>query len=294
ATWEGVTRTAQAYYEWSDGESFFGRDAFANYMIVGSKQLGKPIITVENGQASMELDEAVMKKLWDNYYVPYVKGYFKQEGRYRTDDLKIGEIVAIVGATSGMVYFPTEVTKGNEEPQPIDYMILPLPNFEGTQPCMVLQGADMAVLSSTEAQEYASTLFLQWLTEAEHNTAFAVQAGYLPVKKSANQPGAVTDYIAEHKVVLKQIQQDTIDAALTQIASGELYTLPGFKDGDEVRNLLNDSMNRLAISDRAVVLKQVEDGIDEERALTPYLSQAHFEAWLADMRQQLEAILSKR
>ncbi len=39
-TWEGIVRTAEKYYAYSGGKAFFGRDAFANYVIVGSKQLG--------------------------------------------------------------------------------------------------------------------------------------------------------------------------------------------------------------------------------------------------------------
>ena len=45
ATVEGITETARQYYEWTDaqtpdipddGKAFFGRDAFANYMIIGA------------------------------------------------------------------------------------------------------------------------------------------------------------------------------------------------------------------------------------------------------------------
>ena len=45
-TLEGLTATAKAYYEWTDsqtpkagdGKAFFGRDAMANYFIIGAKQ----------------------------------------------------------------------------------------------------------------------------------------------------------------------------------------------------------------------------------------------------------------
>ncbi len=57
STIEGVVETAQKYYEWTDaqtdtpddGKAFFGRDAMANYMLVGAKQLGTTIFDVENG-----------------------------------------------------------------------------------------------------------------------------------------------------------------------------------------------------------------------------------------------------
>ena len=79
ATWEGITELSEQYYAWSGGKAFFGRDAFANYMLVGSKQLGKPVFEVENGQVTFQLDSEVMRKLWDNYYVPYVKVQFTRD-----------------------------------------------------------------------------------------------------------------------------------------------------------------------------------------------------------------------
>ena len=39
-TWESLAKVAEKYYEFSGGQAFFGRDAIANYLLVGSKQLG--------------------------------------------------------------------------------------------------------------------------------------------------------------------------------------------------------------------------------------------------------------
>lgn len=44
STMEGVTAVAEQYYNWSGGRALFGRDAMANYMIVGAKQLGCEIL----------------------------------------------------------------------------------------------------------------------------------------------------------------------------------------------------------------------------------------------------------
>ncbi|MEG1593626.1 MAG: extracellular solute-binding protein, partial [Oscillibacter sp.] len=54
STMEGLVRVAQSYYEWTDaktpapddGKAFWGRDAMANYFIVGCKQLGVEIFSV--------------------------------------------------------------------------------------------------------------------------------------------------------------------------------------------------------------------------------------------------------
>ena len=60
STIEGVASTAQAYYEWTDGltpdvpgdgKALYGRDAVANYFIIGMQQLGVEIFQVENGRS---------------------------------------------------------------------------------------------------------------------------------------------------------------------------------------------------------------------------------------------------
>ena len=84
---EGVTETAQAYYEWTDsltpepndGKAMFGRDAMANFFFAGSEQLGVDPITFEDGQPVLNFDHDAVRRLWDNYYVPFIKGYFTEE-----------------------------------------------------------------------------------------------------------------------------------------------------------------------------------------------------------------------
>ena len=43
STWEGLAETAELYYDWSGGKAMFGRDVAANYMLLGSLELGNDI-----------------------------------------------------------------------------------------------------------------------------------------------------------------------------------------------------------------------------------------------------------
>lgn len=132
---------------------FFGRDAFANYMIIGSLQLGHEIFKEKDGKTVLDLDKQTMRRLWDNYYVPYVNGYFGSYGKFRSDDVKTGQLAAFVGATSGISYFPTSVTLEDGTNYAIESKLYPLPNFQGTAPCAVQQGAGMMVFKSEEKKE---------------------------------------------------------------------------------------------------------------------------------------------
>lgn len=106
STMEGLVATAGKYYDWTDartaapddGKALFGRDAMANYMLIGAKELGSTLFTVENGKMTVNLTEDVARKLWENYYVPFVKGWFAGEGRFRSDDIKTGNVLAYVGS----------------------------------------------------------------------------------------------------------------------------------------------------------------------------------------------------
>ena len=94
STVEGLVATAGAYYDWTDaqtpepddGKALFGRDAMANYMLVGARQLGDTLFEVQDGKMTLNFDKDVARKLWDNYYVPFLKGWFGASGRFRSDE----------------------------------------------------------------------------------------------------------------------------------------------------------------------------------------------------------------
>lgn len=141
STIEGVTDVARRYYEWSGGRAFFGRDAVANYMIIGSRQLGQEIFSVVNGKVTIQDDKEILRKLWDNLYVPHVQGWFAAYGKFRSDDIKTRDIIALVGSTSGAAYFPNKVNLSDTESYPVESLVMPAPVFKGGEAYAVQQGA---------------------------------------------------------------------------------------------------------------------------------------------------------
>ena len=149
STVEGLVATAGAYYDWTDaqtpepddGKALFGRDAMANYMLVGARQLGDTLFEVQDGKMTLNFDKDVARKLWDNYYVPFVKGWFAAIGRFRSDDIKVGNVLAYVGSNSSATFFPTQVMVNDTESYDIDMTVLPSPKFAGGEDVAVQQGA---------------------------------------------------------------------------------------------------------------------------------------------------------
>ena len=173
ATLEGLVETAGKYYDWTDaqtdppddGKALFGRDAMANYMLVGAQQLGNAIFEVQDGKMTVNFDHDVARKLWDNYYVPFVKGWFTASGRFRSDDVKTGNVLGYVGSCSSATFFPTQVTTDDSVSHDISMKVLQSPKFADGEDVTVQQGAGMVVTAGTEEEINASVEFLKWFNQ---------------------------------------------------------------------------------------------------------------------------------
>lgn len=300
-TLEGVTKTARTYYEWTDsltpqpndGKAFFGRDAMANYMIIGSRQLGQEIFAVEGNQVTLNLDRDVFKKLWDNYYVPYIRGYFTAQGRFRSDDAKTGDLIALVGSSSGAAYFPKEVAVSDVESYPIESIVAPAPMFEQGEKIAVQQGAGMVVTASDTQHEYASVLFLKWFTEERRNIQFSLASGYLPVKKAANDFETIKKVIENNAELDSAEMIDVVEVAEKQLSEVQLYTTKAFEGGSDARSLLDTSMQDLAKADCEQVVERLAQGQSLDEATAEFETEAYFDAWFAALSQQMQKIVQE-
>lgn len=291
-TIEGLIAVAEKYYDWTDdkteepddGKAFFGRDAMANYMLVGAKQLGTTLFEVKDGQMKLNFDKDVIRRLWDNYYVPYVKGYFSSSGRFRSDDIKIGNIIAYVGSTSSATFFPKKVITSEMESHDIEMEILPAPIFEDGEKWAIQQGAGMVVTKGTEEEIKASVEFLKWFTAPKNNTGFSVSSGYLPVTKKA------TDMIEIHKNE-KEIPE-YIEAVLTEavktVNNNKLYTTPVFEGALDARSFLDYAMSDAAEADRRTIIKRIQAGQSMEEAVQEFVSDDRFDKWYEETMEKLQ------
>lgn len=295
STIEGITEVAQRYYGWTDaqtpetagdGKPFFGRDAMANYLITGSKQLGHELFDVKDGVCTFDLDRDAMKTLWDNYYVPMVQGWFSAEGKFRSDAVKTGDLICYVGSSSSVVYFPQTVTLDDETSYPIELAALPAPTFADGEACAPQQGAGFVVTKSDEKRETACVEFLKWFTAKEQNTGFSVSAGYMPVTKEAltleNLEAAASDTEGSENYLIN------LPATLETIEAG-VYANRPFDGGVDARAVLESALSDKAIADREAVAAAIAAGATPEEAVAPFLEESVFDAWLEDLTARLEA-----
>lgn len=302
-TWEGLVDVSEKYYNYTDdltpdipndGKAFFGRDSIANYMSIGAKQLGSEFVTVDkDGNTKLNIEKDALRRLWDNYYVPYVKGYFTAQGRFRSEDAKIGIIMALVCSTTGAMYFPTEVTIDDDYTYPIDNLVLPVPNFEGTDPYIVQQGAGMSVLKSDEKSEYASAVFLKWFTEKERNVNFSSESGYLPVKRDACNFEEIEKVSAESGKELTDICKSTLSTAIDEINEYNLYTMPPFKNSADVRTFLENRIQDTAQEAYAEATEKISSGESRDTVIEEYTNDAAFDKWYDSFCTDLDKIIEK-
>lgn len=296
ATIEGVVEVAKRYYEWTDaqtpevpndGKAFYGRDALPNYFFLGAEQLGKSLLKVENDQAHVNADKEVFRKLWENYYVPMVSGWFGAYGKFRSDDVKTGYLLAYTGSTASAGYFPKQV-ETDEGSYPIDYEVLPVPIFAGGKNVIVQQGAGMAVTKSDAKREAAAVEFLRWFTKAENSVSFGAGSGYLPVLKEANQVETFQKIVKDEQLEMSPITESCITFVLENMDKTEFFTPQTFTNGTAVRKVLEYSLADQIKADLADIQARVEAGSDRAAVLAEYTSDAAFDSWYEGFISEIE------
>lgn len=302
STWEGLAEVSEKYYNYTDdltpdvpndGKAFFGRDAVPNYMTIGAKQLGYEYVTVEDGKNVVNIDEDALRRLWDNYYVPYVKGYYTAQSRYRSDDAKTGKIIALIGSTTGSAYYPTSVTVDDDYSYPIESLVLPIPNFEGCDPYIVQQGAGFVVTKSDETTEYACSVFLKWYTETDRNIESTISSGYLPVKKDALDFDKITSINDSSTNKIDGVMLDSIEVALDEINNYTLYASKPYDNCAEVRDYLEEAIHNNAITAYDEAWNRINNGEDHDTVLEEYTNDTAFQNWLMQFEDNLKEIAYK-
>lgn len=259
-------------------------EKFAN--ATGASQLATDIFSKKDNKIVLNFEADIAKKLWDNYYVPYISGYFSSSGKFRSDDIKIGNILACVSSSSSVTYFPKEVILNDEESHSIELETFACPKFKDGKDYVVQQGAGMVVLKSEEKEQQAAVEFLKWFTSDKQNIAFSNASGYLPVTKSANDLDKITDEVEVNESVKK-----TLNTSLKMISDNNMYTSVPFEKGTDARNVLETTMSNLAKQDRETVITNLSNGMNLEQAISQFNNDTYFNQWYTNTKSQLESLI---
>lgn len=295
ATWENLWIAAQKYYDWTDGQTpdtpgdgkpMFGLDSVQNYVLTGCKQLGTEMIDAE--KKAIILDLPTLRKVFDLYVSAMAMDYFGGSGKFRSDNIKSGELIAYIGSTSSAAYFPTWVEKDLTR-QDIQLLALPYPVWQGGEPVMIQQGAGMCVAKSTAEREEAAALFLKWFTDKKRNIPFAMSTGYLPVKSDIYQS-------QDFKNALQELRQGDesqknvamlYDVAFQQISNYSAYAATPFEHSYVLRPILLSTLNAATESalQAADALKQ--KNMSSSQVLSELNLEQRFNDWIKVLEKAL-------
>ena len=293
-TIEGLLAVAERYYNWTDaqtatpddGKALFGRDAMANYLLIGAQELGCTIFEVDgDGRLTLHFDRDIIRKLWDSYYVPFIKGYFSAAGRFRSDDIKTGNLLCYVGSSSSGTFFPTRVMTSDTESHDITLKVLPCPKFADGESFAVQQGAGMVVTAADEAKVRAQRGVPQVVHPAgkQHQLLrrFGLHAGDKGGKQHRYHQGRRADALP----VVEQV----LTGAVATINENRLYTPLAFEGGQAARKVLEYALSDKAAADRAIVVERIAAGMSAEEAEAEFLTDECFDSWYQETLTKLQA-----
>lgn len=296
STLEGIQKTAKAYYEWTDndtpqkandGKALFGFDAASNFAVIGFRQLGADFFSVNGKTGTIDLNNPAMKKIWDEYYAPMAKGYYGAYSFYRSQDVQTGDLLMFVGSTAGAKFFPKTVTFADNTKHEIELKILPFPVLEGGKKAAVQQGAGVIISKSDPQKEYASTIFLKWLTEPERNVSFVLKTGYLPVTKEAIN----TTLSAELTRIIGNPDYANvamvIGKTLDMMKTHELYTYKPFEHSDVIRYAFEDKLLEEAQTARKNFVKALSAGKSFDQCVSEIITKDGYERFLTEVRNEI-------
>ncbi|MDD3410505.1 MAG: extracellular solute-binding protein [Eubacteriales bacterium] len=302
-TLEDLTAAAKTYYDWTDeqtpdtandGKALYGRDSTANYIYLGCYQLGHELFKVSSGKMTLDMDRDTFKKLWDNYYIPYINGYFGAYAKFRSEDCKTGRILSLTSSSSSMGYMPTAVTLTDDSTHDITiYESAPLPFADAKENSVVLQGASYCMLKSTPAQQEGAVEFLKWFTASERNLTFALLSGYSPATLEANTRDAISKaYLGDTTTAKGQNMLNALLISADVFSHNKAYATKPFEGSKDVRTLLGDALQGVADTDRAAVTEALANGASLEDALAPYVTGEYFDAWFTGLCEQVNALVA--
>lgn len=284
-TWENCSSTGTSYYEFTGGQSLLAIDSEADYMLAGCHQLDADILNIEGSNTVIRTEGNAMKKLWENYYVSFVKGAYYKYNSSCLDDIKESTVAGAVLKSSLVSELSDRIaTEGDADPAGA-YSVLPCPQFNGYDKICLADDSGVAIVDKDETEDFASMLFLEWLTGDEVNLKFACLSGAMPVNKNDKNIDKLEK--AMEKLDMTDIEKETMRVVVQTMNDGSLYAPPLSEYYSDLRKTLEGAMSREALNDRNSVESSVYIGEDQEKAVSKFTSDDHFSSFLMDLKNRL-------
>lgn len=254
ATFAGVFSACDRYYDWSGGQTMFQINDFYHYFVAAVDSLGGDFL--KNGQPDTESTP------FATAYEPMARaavygGLCVQDG-YASDRWKTGEIICNIGSTAGILYLRDYVTRADNSTEAVETAVLAYPVFEGGAPVVVQRGGGLfAVKSADERKNEAAAIFAKWITQGEHNLAFATKSGYLPVTDAAYRT-----LFSDMRIVENEKYRMLYETIGSMQGEYRFCALPLYEGAGRVQNAFEEAVRSALSSAREAYVRRTAAGED--------------------------------
>ncbi len=258
-SFDSLFKTANAYYDWSNGKNFMQLNDMYHYAYIGMKAHGSEFIKNSN----LNLNDPIFEKVWIPLAKCAIYGGICLDDGYAASRWKTAEIISNIGSTADVLYQPDCIIYEDNTSENIRSISIPYPTFIDGKGASVHRGGGLfALKSDDERKNYAAYIFAQWITEENNNLEFVTNTGYLPVKDKA------FDILFENKFLIKNENYSNMYQTVdTMIKSYELYSLPLFDGASEVQHNFEENAKTVLKSAHVQYQKRISSGESKETVL---------------------------
>ena len=258
-TFDGFFKTANLYYDWSDGQNFTQINDFYNYAYIGMKACGGEFI--EDGK--LNLNDKAFEQVWLPLSKSAIYGGICLDDGYAASRWKTVEIISNIGSTADILYQPGMVFYPDNTTENITSVSLSYPTFIEDKPSAVHRGGGLfAVKSEDERKNYGAYIFARWLTEKENNLRFVTSTGYLPVTDEA-----FTELFADTGIAVTESYKNLYDMMNGIMDSYKLYSLPVYDNASDIQSDFEQNVKLVLKSAHNQYVERTANGEDKEDVL---------------------------
>ena len=258
-TFDGFFKTANLYYDWSDGQNFTQINDFYNYAYIGMKAYGGEFI--EDGK--LNLNDKAFEQVWLPLSKAAIYGGICLDDGYAASRWKTVEIISNIGSTADILYQPGMVFYPDNTTENITSVSLSYPTFIEDKPSAVHRGGGLfAVKSEDERKNYGAYIFARWLTEKENNLRFVTSTGYLPVTDEA-----FTELFADTGIAETESYKNLYDMMNGIMDSYKLYSLPVYDNASDIQSDFEQNVKLVLKSAHNQYVERTANGEDKEDVL---------------------------
>ncbi|MGL5479818.1 MAG: ABC transporter substrate-binding protein [Clostridium sp.] len=226
----------------------FGFDSSSNAFISSLKMDGKDFVEIDG---KVNVDNEWVKEYMKFYQENNQKGYLRIPGedKYLSGPFSNQKVLMYQGSTAGASHIKTDGK--------FEIAVVEAPVFKDKKNAVIQQGASLFVTNDVKAeQQYAAYEFIKFMTNKENSAKFAVETGYLPVRKSS----------ADTDTVKKAIEKkDSLYGAIYPVAQKSLeysYYTPAVNNAQSARNVAMEKYDAFMKGD----IKDIDTFVKELQA----------------------------